>query len=62
MYSSSMNRQAVLIPPVRRYYELLDELIMNGKTIIISTHNVNWYTVADRAILMLEGKILKRYS
>ncbi|MCK9591510.1 MAG: ATP-binding cassette domain-containing protein [Methanoregula sp.] len=40
--------------------ELLDELNHEGKTIIISTHNVELaYPWADRAILMLEGKILE---
>jgi cobalt/nickel transport system ATP-binding protein len=39
--------------------ELLDELNQEGKTIIISTHNVELaYPWADRAILMLGGKIL----
>ncbi|HET6581577.1 MAG TPA: ATP-binding cassette domain-containing protein [Methanoregula sp.] len=40
--------------------ELLDELNHEGKTIIISTHNVELaYPWVDRAILMLEGKILE---
>jgi len=40
--------------------ELLDELNHDGKTIIISTHDVELaYPWADRAILMLEGKILQ---
>jgi cobalt/nickel transport system ATP-binding protein len=40
--------------------ELLDELHHEGKTIIISTHDVELaYPWADRAILMLEGKILQ---
>src|SRR5665647_461121 len=40
--------------------ELLDELNHEGKTIIISTHNVELaYPWAERAILMLEGKILE---
>ncbi len=40
--------------------ELLDELNHEGKTIIISTHNIELvYPWADRAILMLEGKILE---
>jgi cobalt/nickel transport system ATP-binding protein len=40
--------------------ELLDELNHEGKTIIISTHNVELaYPWADRAILMLEGTILE---
>lgn len=40
--------------------DLLDELNHEGKTIIISTHNVELvYPWADRAILMLEGKILE---
>jgi len=40
--------------------ELLDELNHEGKTIIISTHDVELaYPWADRAILMLNGKILK---
>jgi cobalt/nickel transport system ATP-binding protein len=40
--------------------ELLDELNNEGKTIIISTHDVELaYPWADRAILMLNGKILK---
>ena len=40
--------------------ELLDELNHEGKTIIISTHDVELaYPWADRAILMLEGKILQ---
>ena len=39
--------------------ELLDELNLEGKTIIISTHNVELaYPWADRAMLMLDGKIL----
>ena len=39
--------------------ELLDELNHEGKTIIISTHDVELaYPWADRAILMLAGKIL----
>jgi cobalt/nickel transport system ATP-binding protein len=40
--------------------ELLDELNQEGKTIIISTHNVELaYPWADRAMLMLEGTILE---
>jgi cobalt/nickel transport system ATP-binding protein len=40
--------------------ELLDELNHDEKTIIISTHDVELaYPWADRAILMLNGKILK---
>jgi cobalt/nickel transport system ATP-binding protein len=40
--------------------ELLDELNNEGKTIIISTHDVELaYPWADRAILMLKGKILQ---
>jgi len=40
--------------------ELLDELNHEGKTIIISTHDVELaYPWADRAILLLEGKILE---
>ena len=40
--------------------ELLDELNHEGKTIIISTHDVELaYPWADRAILMISGKILK---
>ncbi len=40
--------------------ELLDELNHEGKTIIISTHDVELaYPWADRAILLLEGKILQ---
>jgi len=40
--------------------ELLDELNHEGKTIIISTHNVEMaYPWADRAILILGGKILQ---
>jgi cobalt/nickel transport system ATP-binding protein len=40
--------------------EMLDELNNEGKTIIISTHDVELaYPWADRAILMLNGKILK---
>jgi cobalt/nickel transport system ATP-binding protein len=40
--------------------ELLDELNHGGKTIIISTHDVELaYPWADRAILMLNGKILQ---
>jgi len=40
--------------------ELLDELNHEGKTIIISTHDVELaYPWADRAILMLGGRILK---
>jgi cobalt/nickel transport system ATP-binding protein len=40
--------------------ELLDELNHERKTIIISTHDVELaYPWADRAILMLEGKILQ---
>jgi len=40
--------------------ELLDELNLEGKTIIISTHNVELaYPWADRAMLMLDGKILE---
>jgi cobalt/nickel transport system ATP-binding protein len=40
--------------------ELLDELNHDGKTIIISTHDVELaYPWADRAILMLGGKILQ---
>ncbi|MFA4823993.1 MAG: ATP-binding cassette domain-containing protein [Methanoregula sp.] len=39
--------------------ELLDELNHEGKTIIISTHDVELaYPWADRAILMTDGKIL----
>ena len=40
--------------------ELLDELNNDGKTIIISTHDVELaYPWADRAILLLDGKILE---
>jgi cobalt/nickel transport system ATP-binding protein len=40
--------------------ELLDELHHQGKTIIISTHDIELaYPWADRAILLLEGKILQ---
>jgi cobalt/nickel transport system ATP-binding protein len=40
--------------------ELLDELNLEGKTIIVSTHDVELaYPWADRAILMLGGKILQ---
>lgn len=40
--------------------ELLDELNQEGKTVIISTHNVELaYPWADRAMLMLEGRILE---
>jgi cobalt/nickel transport system ATP-binding protein len=40
--------------------ELLDELNHEGKTIIISTHDVELaYPWADRAILMIDGGILK---
>ncbi|MEI7433953.1 MAG: ATP-binding cassette domain-containing protein [Methanomicrobiales archaeon] len=40
--------------------ELLDELNHQGKTIIISTHDIELaYPWADRAILLLEGKILQ---
>lgn len=40
--------------------ELLDELNQGGKTIIISTHDIELaYPWADRAILLLEGKILQ---
>jgi cobalt/nickel transport system ATP-binding protein len=40
--------------------ELLDELNLEGKTIVISTHDVELaYPWADRAILMLGGKILQ---
>ena len=40
--------------------ELLDELHHQGKTIIISTHDIELaYPWADRAILLLEGRILQ---
>jgi cobalt/nickel transport system ATP-binding protein len=40
--------------------ELLDELNSRGKTIIISTHDIELaYPWADRAILLLAGKILQ---
>jgi cobalt/nickel transport system ATP-binding protein len=40
--------------------ELLDELNLAGKTIIISTHDIELaYPWADRAVLLLEGKILQ---
>jgi cobalt/nickel transport system ATP-binding protein len=40
--------------------ELLDELNHEGKTVIISTHDVELaYTWADRAILLLDGRILQ---
>jgi cobalt/nickel transport system ATP-binding protein len=40
--------------------ELLDELNIQGKTIIISTHDIELaYPWADRAILLLQGKILQ---
>ncbi len=40
--------------------ELLDELNQEGKTVIISTHDVELaYPWADRAILLLDGKILQ---
>ena len=40
--------------------ELLDELHLQGKTIIVSTHDIELaYPWADRAILLLEGRILQ---
>jgi cobalt/nickel transport system ATP-binding protein len=40
--------------------DLLDELNQGGKTIIISTHDIELaYPWADRAILLLEGRILQ---
>ena len=40
--------------------ELLDELNHDGKTVIISTHNVELaYPWADRAVLMVNGRILR---
>ena len=40
--------------------ELLDEFNHEGTTVIISTHDIELaYPWADRAILMLEGKILR---
>ena len=40
--------------------ELLDELNHDGKTIIISTHDVELaYPWAERAILLLNGRILE---
>lgn len=40
--------------------ELLDELNQGGKTIIISTHDIELaYPWADRAILLLKGRILE---
>jgi len=40
--------------------ELLDELNTQGKTIVISTHDIELaYPWADRAILLLKGKILQ---
>lgn len=40
--------------------DLLDELNQEGKTVIISTHDIELvYPWADRAILMLEGRILQ---
>ncbi len=40
--------------------ELLDELNQRGKTVIISTHDIELaYPWADRAILLLNGKILQ---
>ncbi len=40
--------------------ELLDELNHEGKTVVISTHDVELaYPWADRAILMLDGRILQ---
>ncbi|MDD1715359.1 MAG: ATP-binding cassette domain-containing protein [Methanolinea sp.] len=40
--------------------ELLDELNQRGKTIVISTHDIELaYPWADRAILLLNGKILQ---
>ena len=40
--------------------ELLDELNHEGKTVIISTHDVELaYPWADRAILLLDGRILQ---
>ncbi|PWR69715.1 energy-coupling factor ABC transporter ATP-binding protein [Methanospirillum lacunae] len=40
--------------------ELLDELNQEGKTVVISTHDVELaYPWADRAILMLDGRILQ---
>jgi cobalt/nickel transport system ATP-binding protein len=40
--------------------ELLDELNHEGKTVIISTHDVELtYPWADRAILLLDGRILE---
>jgi len=40
--------------------ELLDELNQQGKTVIISTHDIELaYPWAERAILMLHGKILQ---
>lgn len=43
--------------------ELLDELYQNGKTIFISTHDVELaYPWADRVILLREGEILQEDS
>jgi cobalt/nickel transport system ATP-binding protein len=40
--------------------DLLDELNQEGKTVIISTHDIELaYQWADRAILLVEGKILQ---
>lgn len=40
--------------------DLLDELNQGGKTVIISTHDIELaYQWADRAILLVEGKILQ---
>jgi cobalt/nickel transport system ATP-binding protein len=40
--------------------ELLDELNLEGKTVVISTHDVELaYPWADRVILMLDGRILQ---
>jgi len=40
--------------------ELLDELNQEGKTVIISTHDVELaYPWADRVILLLNGRILQ---
>ncbi|WP_425802515.1 energy-coupling factor ABC transporter ATP-binding protein [Desulfitobacterium sp. Sab5] len=44
----------------REFMELLNELSQNGKTIIISTHDVDLaYSWADKLFVMKEGQLLK---
>jgi putative ATP-binding cassette transporter len=47
-------------PEARRafYEELLPELKQRGKAVIVMTHDDRYFAVADRAVPLLDGKVL----